>query len=333
MKRDRTYRVTWILAVAIPLAIAPAAHAQYYWTGGSDNWTTTADWSPNGTPSSSDTVYIGNGGTVTVNSADACLIAYVGSDQSTGPGVGTLNITNSTFGAALAYIGAATNGGTVTQTGGSATISTVYFGGATSGWAGGTYNLNGGTLSTHSITFGTYGGDAFNLGGGVLQWGAGSTCSAPMTLTSSTSSTIDVQGNAVTMSGALTGGGSLTLGTGSTTGAVTFRSATSTYSGGTTFNAGVLRIAASSTGSAGSPTAGPVGTGSLVLNGGTIAAVARRPTNREHADALQCGYSGRQHDPRRRQRQRGPQADLLGPHYARPVGNADSKLPLDKLWG
>ena len=105
MKRDRIYHLAWILAVAIPLAIAPAAHAQYYWTGGSADWTTTTDWSPNGTPSSSDTVYIGNSGTVTVDSADASLIAYVGSDQSTGPGVGTLNITGSTFGATLAYIG------------------------------------------------------------------------------------------------------------------------------------------------------------------------------------------------------------------------------------
>ena len=73
------------------------------------------------------------------------------------------------------YIGAASNGGTVTQTAGAATIPTITFGGATSGWAGGTYNLNGGTLTAGSITQGAYGTGTFNLSGGWLRFSSGST--------------------------------------------------------------------------------------------------------------------------------------------------------------
>ena len=215
MKRDRIYCVASILAAAIVLVTVSVAHATtYYWIDGSNDWTTTADWSPTGTPTyaNGDTAYIGNGGTVAVTGADGCTNLYLGSDQSTGAGGGTLNInTGGALTATWAYIGAATNGGIVTQTGGSATIPIMNVGGATSGWAGGTYNLSGGTLNTRSITFGTYGANVFNLSGGVLQWSTAGTCSAPMALTSATSSTIDVQGNAVTMSGLLTGGGSLSI--------------------------------------------------------------------------------------------------------------------------
>ena len=259
MKRDRTYRAVWILAATIVLATVSVAHAAttYYWIDSSDDWTNTADWSPSTAyPVSGDTAYIGNGGTVAVSGTDACANLYVGSDQSTAQGAGTLNI-GAGFTATSAYIGTATNGGIVTQTAGAATITTFTFGGATSGWAGGTYNLNGGTLNVGSITFGTYGANAFNLGGGMLQWSSAITCSAPMALSSATTSAIDVQGNAVTMSGALTGGGSLSVGTGTTTGALNLSSASSTYSGGTTLNGGVLRIGANSSGMPAAPPLAP----------------------------------------------------------------------------
>ena len=54
----------------------------------------------------------------------------------------------------------------------------------------------------------------------------------------------------------------------------------STFTGGTTLNGGSLALGASSTGAAGSVTAGPVGTGTLTLNGGNLAAsLAARTIN------------------------------------------------------
>ena len=95
MRFDRIYRWALIPAVAILLATVSVARAGtiYYWTDGSADWTTTADWSPSTAyPISGDTAYIGNSGTVAVSVTDACTNLYVGSDQSTGAGAGTLNI-------------------------------------------------------------------------------------------------------------------------------------------------------------------------------------------------------------------------------------------------
>ncbi|MGN6627354.1 MAG: autotransporter-associated beta strand repeat-containing protein, partial [Tepidisphaeraceae bacterium] len=86
----------------------------------------------------------------------------------------------------------------------------------------------------------------------------------------SQSLTVDGTG-ASTVSGAIsngTGGGTLSL-TKNGTGTLTLSGANS-FSGGTTLNAGVLLVQGSSTVSAGSITAGPLGTGSLTLNGGTL---------------------------------------------------------------
>ena len=174
MKRDRIYRVPCILVVAILLATVSVAHAStYYWIDASADWTASADWS-NGsttgfTPASGDTVYIGNSGTVAVSGTDACTNLYVGSDQSTGAVAGTLNIGANFHGNQRVHRRREQRG-TVTQTAGAATITTLSFGGATSGWAGGTYNLNGGTLTSGSITQGTYGAGTFNLGGGWVRF-------------------------------------------------------------------------------------------------------------------------------------------------------------------
>ncbi len=103
--------------------------------------------------------------------------------------------------------------------------------------AGGTYNLNGGTLIVGAITKGTYAGTAaFNLGGGTLRWSGPTTCSLGMTLTGATTSTIDTQSNDVTLSGVLAGGGALSK---AGTGTLTFSNA-NLYTGLTTVGNGTL---------------------------------------------------------------------------------------------
>ena len=69
-----------------------------------------------------------------------------------------------------------------------------------------------------------------------------------------------------TLSGTISGTGSLTN---SGSGTVTLNGA-NTYSGGTTLNNGTLSVGASSTPTSGTVTSGPLGTGTLTLNGGTF---------------------------------------------------------------
>ena len=69
-----------------------------------------------GPPAAGDTVYVGGGMTITVNSADVALNVYVGHTQSTKPGAGTIAIsgTGLTVGGGV-YIGSSTNAGTINQ--------------------------------------------------------------------------------------------------------------------------------------------------------------------------------------------------------------------------
>ena len=150
-------------------------------------------------PGSADTAYLGYGGTAGVNGSASCATLYVGSDQSFYPGSGTLNINAAAnlSGVGTMYLGSNVSGymGTVTQSGGAASVGTITFGGASAGMAGGTYNLNGGTLGVGSggITLGTNGTAAMNLNGGTLQATATFSSSVPLTLTST--STIDTPGS------------------------------------------------------------------------------------------------------------------------------------------
>jgi fibronectin-binding autotransporter adhesin len=70
-----------------------------------------------------------------------------------------------------------------------------------------------------------------------------------------------------TYSGPISGAGALTT---SGNGTLTLSSGASTFSGGVTLNAGTLTLSASSTGTSPAITSGPVGTGNLTLNGGTV---------------------------------------------------------------
>ncbi len=102
------------------------------------------------------------------------------------------------------YLGS--NGtGTVTQTGGTSSISSLLMG--QNPGSSGTYNLNGGSLALSSagLTKGS-GAAAFNFGGGTLGASAAWSSSLAMTLTGSGGiSTVDTTGGSIGLSGVLSG--------------------------------------------------------------------------------------------------------------------------------
>ncbi|MGA2254062.1 MAG: autotransporter-associated beta strand repeat-containing protein, partial [Thermoguttaceae bacterium] len=125
---------------------------------------------------------------------------------------------------------------TFTQSGGVNTVTGDFILGDSPGSTG-TYNLNGGTLIVPSMD--STGNPAFNFGGGTLQAGSGFSISLPMTLSASGGgATFDTAGFAVTITGSLSGPGSLAkIGSGTLT-----LSGSNTYSGGTTVGGGVLQL-------------------------------------------------------------------------------------------
>jgi autotransporter-associated beta strand protein len=126
--------------------------------------------------------------------------------------------------------------GTFTQTGGTNTIINSLALGYNSSTSG-TYNLSGGVLVLASLK-GT-GSFAFNFGGGTLQAGSGFSTSVPMTLgVGGSGATFDTCDHAVTLSGTLSGPGSVIK-----TGAGTLiLGGSNTYTGGTTITAGTLQV-------------------------------------------------------------------------------------------
>jgi fibronectin-binding autotransporter adhesin len=125
--------------------------------------------------------------------------------------------------------------GTFTQLGGINSCSRFSIGGAS---ATGTYNLNGGLFSISSVP--TYSRFAtFNFNGGTLQAGGSFSTGLPMTIgTSGGGATFDTAGYTMTLSGSLSGAGSLTKIGGGTL----IVAATNTYTGSTTVNSGRLLV-------------------------------------------------------------------------------------------
>ena len=123
-------------------------------------------------------------------------------------GVGTYSLTAGALSTAEEYVGYSGTG-TFTQSGG---INTTVVGlelGCTATAASGSYNLNGGTLVTSAVSQGS-GSATFNFGGGTLQASAALSTTLPMTLTGTGgSASVNTNGNAVTLSGALSGPGGL----------------------------------------------------------------------------------------------------------------------------
>ncbi len=133
----------------------------------------------------------------------------------------------------------------------------------TSFGSAGTLNLNsGGTLTTAGLAVGA-GSGTFNFAGGTLRSGGAFSSSVPASLTNA--STVDTNGFATTLSGALSGSGSLTkAGSGTLT-----LSGSNSYTGGTTVNAGTLSVSSATS----------LGSGALIVNGGTLAGSANLSLN------------------------------------------------------
>ena len=145
--------------------------------------------------------------------------------------------------AAIETIGNGPGSSTYTLTSGSNNVATLIFGNNPS--SGGTYNLNGGTLTVGSggIAKGTQAGISatVNLAGGTLQAGASFTSTSAVSMTLSSTSTIDTQSYSPTISGTLSGSGSINkIGSGTL-----ILTGTNGYSGLTTLSAGVLELGAS----------------------------------------------------------------------------------------
>jgi fibronectin-binding autotransporter adhesin len=153
---------------------------------------------------------------------------------------GTLLVDNGFF------LTAAVDGtGTFNQTGGTATATRVVVNARGGSGGNGTVTVSGGTLNVGSggiVNDGT-GPAAMNVGGsgGTIRATAPFGSSLPMTLAGAgvNAATFDTNGNAVTLSGALTGSGGLNKNGAAT---LTLSGAGHAYVGATTVNAGTLRF-------------------------------------------------------------------------------------------
>lgn len=133
--------------------------------------------------------------------------------------------------------------------------------------------------TSHSFTIATGTGAGsldFNKSGGAqlnqVSGSAANTISAPISLSSGVT-IANASSTALTLSGLISGGNSITVNSAGS-GGVIFSANTSTYSGGTTLSAGLLILQNSTAATPTPPTVGPLGTGTLILNGGILASNA-----------------------------------------------------------
>lgn len=179
-------KVILILAVSLVVCVGRTHAIERTWDngGGNNDWYTTTNWNPDGTPASADALTITNGaptatGNVSV-SGDSGSITIGGGDVTwsgrfnsigTGPGNGSLLITSGSltvnYGAGLSHrfnIGNDTTG-LLQQQGGTVTAANdndeIFLGNQAAG--NGTYAISGGTLNAGRVYCGTAGTGRFKV--------------------------------------------------------------------------------------------------------------------------------------------------------------------------
>lgn len=224
--------------------------------------------------------YAGTGSLTISNGGAVSTVATFAAGILTGSS-GTLNLsgTGSSLTTADFLYAGYLGSGTLNISGGTLNVGTNLALGVLNGGSG-TLNLTGGTLNlggTDALQIGA-GTGTVNFGGGTLRATAALTSSVPITLTSSTTSTVNTNGYATTLSGDLSGGGALTK---SGTGTLTLTGA-NTYSGGTTLSGGTLALGSS----------GAIGSsGTISFAGGTLQYSASNTTDYSARFATTAGQA------------------------------------------
>ena len=212
---------------------------------------------------------VGRAGTGTFNISDTAAVTVKNGAQVL-LGSGIVTSTAVTFQGAIPNLGTQTGNGTITQTGGTLTVETNnntfqsnVYGAVIVGLDGtGTYNLNGGTLTTPLIGRGN-GVANFNLGGGTLKAPTpvgtlpsifNTDLAMNLTGTGAGKGTLDTNGNDVAVTGILSGVGGLKK---ASNGVLSILGSGS-YSGGTDVTGGSIVASGTS-----------LGTGVVTLSGGT----------------------------------------------------------------
>ncbi|MFQ3456302.1 autotransporter-associated beta strand repeat-containing protein [Bradyrhizobium sp. UFLA01-814] len=131
--------------------------------------------------------------------------------------------------------------------------------------AGAAVAISGGTvIMTGANTYS--GGTAINSG--TLQLGNGGTTGSIIGDVANNGKLVFDRSNTMAFSGTISGNGKVSqIGSGTLS-----LAAANTYSGGTTLTAGIVQVGASSTGAPGAVTSGPLGTGVVTFDGGTLQA-------------------------------------------------------------
>jgi hypothetical protein len=160
--------------------------------------------------------------------------------------------------------------GTFTQTGGTNSVGSLVL--AQSAGSNGTYSLQGGLLSLSSLSCGS-GLSAFNFSGGTLKAATTFATTMPMNLSTQVGTSMIVTGsNSLTLSGALSGPGSLTLASGKL-----ILSGSNSYSGGTIVTAGTLEAISSNSLLDGTSLAVGSAATSVFKNAGAVVLAAESP--------------------------------------------------------
>jgi fibronectin-binding autotransporter adhesin len=236
--RSSALRPAWaaLIVAALPAVAMAQASSSYTGLATPGSWTTAGNWTP-----------------ATVPNGTGSVASFAGGQFTSG-------------GAASGYITANIS---VNQDQTGLTLSGINFNNVANGFA---YTIAAGTGG--SITFVDPGTGTATINFTANSNLTGSTIAAPIVLNTNLTFTSAANSlDTMTVSGAISGSSGIIVTTSAAhdeVGFVTLSSATSSFTGGVTLNSGGLQPGASTTGSAGAVTAGPLGTGTLTVNGGVL---------------------------------------------------------------